>query len=334
MCKIIALKEMGKPVSSEWDLLRNKGNHKHNQKVVSLKKGELLVVRRPKGKTFCSEDYTPCPSCKGWFLKSAIRAHYNYRCPVKGPEKMRASSIMVRSVQNRSTEPIDQLDCEIFPTMRNDEITEAAKTDELIRKAGLFYLRKHSGNRLRCRTFARKHIRAAASLLVAARRIDNTNHSLDIYLTPQKFEVIQKAAINLAGGEGDDYTNVSHPSTLKNIGYEVKHLVEIKEENAIIAQDAKRMKEAEYFLKLYQRKWTLFAGSAQKQLEERMYNKAINLPSTEDVEAVTNIMKNKLVQISMNGEIVASQYVATAELVQARLLVFNKRRPGELEALR
>ena len=147
------------------------------------------------------------------------------------------------------------------------------------------------------------------------------------------FEVVQQAAITLAGGDGYDYSNISHPSTLKNIGYDIKHLAEITEEMAIMENNTDKINESKLFIKLYIRKWKLLAASSQKQLEERSYNKILQLPSCEDLMKITKVIKKELSKINTKGTIDSQEYTDVAESVQARLVLFNKRRPGELEAL-
>ena len=215
--------------------------------------------------------------------------------------------------------------------MRKDRLTEVARGDTIIRRVGSYYLDKHRRNRLRCRNFSSKHMRQAASLLLKVRELDSSNDDLSSYLKPQKFEIIQRAAITLAGSASPHtYSDLKHPSTLKNLGYEIKHYIEIKEELAIEEQNVEDITQSKYFKKLYKRRWGLLSSSAQKQLEERQYNEESELPSCEDLKKVTDYIK-----VSLGEDKLASiGYKDLVQLVQTRLLLFNKRRPGELEALR
>lgn len=145
VARILATKEVGnqKEVSKLWELLRNEGNHNHNLKVVSMKKGELLVVRRNTNEYFCSDDYTNCPQCFGWYLKSALYIHANYRCVARTDVKRRTSSLLIQSQQQRSKDEPDSCD-HLFTTMRKDGVTEVAKANCIIRSVGIFFYDKHS----------------------------------------------------------------------------------------------------------------------------------------------------------------------------------------------
>ena len=87
------------------DLLRYKGNHKHNMKVLK-EGGELLFARRPQGE-FNHTVYGPCPKCKDWLLKTSISLNININAQEsrelkmenshkKGHLKLRASLLWVR----------------------------------------------------------------------------------------------------------------------------------------------------------------------------------------------------------------------------------------------
>lgn len=173
-------------------------------------------------------------------------------------------------------------------------------------------------------------MRQAASLLMQVRELDGSSCTdLSSYIKLQKFDIVQKAAILLAGGQSSEsYSDLKHPSTLKNIGYEVKHYVEIKEEQAIENAKSDEISDCKYFLKLYRRRWKLLSSSAIKQLEERHYNSHLELPSCDDLKQLTDF-----IQLMLKEE-TTIQFKDMVALVQARLLLFNKRRPGELEALR
>ena len=286
---IKALKENGKLGESkrEWELLRNRGNHRHNKEVIKSKTGELLVVRRKAEENFCSEDYTPCPKCLGWYLKSAIYVHVNYRCILKESNSMRSSSILMKSQLHRSEKDTNILD-EVFLSMRNDSITELCKSDDIIQQVGEFHYKKQQRNKLRCKNFASKHMRSAANLLMKIRELDKTDNHFDYYLKPDKFDLFPRAAIALAGNDDGQYNDLKHPSTLKNIGYLIKQLAEIKEETGITTSSSGKISEAKYFLKLYRRRWTLLASSAQKQLEERTFNQEIHLPTCGELISITS----------------------------------------------
>ncbi|XP_064647889.1 germ cell nuclear acidic protein-like [Lineus longissimus] len=80
-----------------FEKLRNRGNFKHNQKVLDSGKGELILVRRPVG-AFRVEDYGPCCYCLGFFLKSDLGKHQTEHCHFKkGPIEGKLARFRVKS---------------------------------------------------------------------------------------------------------------------------------------------------------------------------------------------------------------------------------------------
>lgn len=78
-------------------LLRLRGDHYHNVRVLQTGRGKLLTVRRPrKGSDQRPEDYMPCPNCLGYVIKTDLFKH-RHKCIVtsiqrEGPSRKRPSS--------------------------------------------------------------------------------------------------------------------------------------------------------------------------------------------------------------------------------------------------
>jgi len=65
-------------------LLRNKGDHKHNKRVMEAKQGELILARRPAGvKSIRTDQFKPCPSCFMWVSDVAKHRSHSNRCVEK-----------------------------------------------------------------------------------------------------------------------------------------------------------------------------------------------------------------------------------------------------------
>ena len=186
-----------------------------------------------------------------------------------------------------------------------------------------FIFNKHIDKKLRCKIFASKHMRCAANILLKIRELDHSTE--DFYLKPNYFDIVQRAAICLSGNDQGVYKNLPHPSALRNIGYEIKRHAELTEEIGITKTYRTQMEEAKLFLKLYKIRWTLLWSSAQKQLNERQFNKEVKLPTCADLTGITTYMKTEIHTLLKSFTI--EDYSALAKLVEARLIMFNKRRP-------
>lgn len=69
-------------------------------------------------------------------------------------------------------------------------------------------------------------------------------------------------------------------------------------------------------------------------LHERKFNKVVKLPSPDDLKVFSQSLQDTLRQLSRQCIVTPETYRALVEAVEARLLTYNKRRPGELESIK
>jgi len=221
---------------------------------------------------------------------------------------------------------------EVFPIMHNDEITATAVTDPLIVALGEIHFMRSIGNRLKRKNYASYRMRLAARLLHLVRKeINEENATMTECLKVDHFDVFAKCAL-LACGKTLD-SALEHPSVAIKIGFDVAKLVSAKLGYASKEKDDDKYKETKRFQKLMQSEWKI---KVRKQavilLEERGFNKRCELPDPEDVAKLAQYLIRQLNETPKqitNSE----EYRRLAILTEARLLLYNKRRPGELEAL-
>lgn len=83
------LKKMdGKQRKRAIELLRLRGNHQQNLKVLRKKYGQIRILRRKdnvENESECSEtkffdiqEYGPCPCCLGWILKKKFKETHQH----------------------------------------------------------------------------------------------------------------------------------------------------------------------------------------------------------------------------------------------------------------
>ena len=62
---------LSKEISTRLEILRNRGNHKHNKDVVAQKMGEIILAHRPvKYSEVDLGEYGPCPFCFLYFQQT------------------------------------------------------------------------------------------------------------------------------------------------------------------------------------------------------------------------------------------------------------------------
>ena len=78
--------QIGKERKRRFELLRLRGCHKHNMKVLEKKRGEIILARRSAtDKDFDVRKFGPCPNCVGWIKISTMTKHQKV-CPQKSDD--------------------------------------------------------------------------------------------------------------------------------------------------------------------------------------------------------------------------------------------------------
>lgn len=110
-------------------LIRNRGNNRHNQKVLAVEEGEILLSRRRNSNTFNIKDYGPCPNCEEWIVLENISKHLTI-CPCEEKSSETKGSAIIQSKimsEKISSSASNKLKTEVFPSMIRDKITEKAQ---------------------------------------------------------------------------------------------------------------------------------------------------------------------------------------------------------------
>jgi hypothetical protein len=220
---------------------------------------------------------------------------------------------------------------EVLARMKKDDIGNTAKTDKLILKLGEAGLKKNVKNALRRGTYTSCKMRICARALHEVRTIvDNNNADWEEVIKPKYFHASVKAAMKISGATEE---TLDHPSNALKIGYHLKEMADLKETSALVEGDAEKTKEAANFKILLEKNWcSEVSAMAVNTQSERRFNKKINLPLPNDLQALTDhIIKES--ELCKKSSLTREVYRRTVQLCQARLLLYNKRRPGELEAL-
>lgn len=130
----------------------------------------------------------------------------------------------------------------------------------------------------------------------------------------------------------DDEEDLSSPSNAIKLKYDVKKMVNAKwayiMKNESVNTEAKACKT---FLKLMDIEWkSKVTKLAYTVLMRRKYEIRQELPSPEDIQKLTVGMINELKTI----ELTAENFMDVVKMLQTRLMLYNKRRSGELEVIK
>lgn len=333
MHDIDSKKALSNVIRIEQTLIKNHGDHVHNSLVTTLRRGELLIARRRSG-DFNSECYGACPDCLEWIV---IRENYHQHretCPGKNNTSMPEAVVQNLILQGKiaSTES-EQMKKEVFPVMINDEISSTAMSDRLIVALGEYHFLSSIGNRLKRKNYASYRMRLAARLLLLVRQETESNEAaMSDCLTVEYFDIIARCAILACGRNNDN--EMQHPSVAIKLGFDIAKLVACKLGYAAKERNEGDYKDAKRFQSLLTREWKLkVRKQAALLLEERQFNKRNELPDPEDIARIAKYLTEQLDEYSEKSVSTPDEYRRLGMLTQARLLLYNRRRPGELQAL-
>ena len=339
----ILSKSCKKEIEKEMELLRHRGNFFHNERVRKLGNGSLILARRPTDTQEVDvNQYGPCPDCLAYVALSNLWRHCHYHCICSSGNKEKGKRDIVMESQalqdSVGTGACDLLRDTVFRSFRNDEISRAAKRDSLIVDIGNLRIRNVGAEKY---ASVANRMRNAARLLLKLRELDSKpNGSISDWLNAKSFDRILEAAESLSGQVVDEDTGhaqLEYPSVAKKIGHILVQLAERKRGLAMRSDDEVAEKDAVKFLALHQAEWTeQISAAASRTLNRRKFNKANNLPTTTDIKKLTCYLASetiKLLHKHSEGGNTMQYYRELQKVTLARLLVFNKTRPGAVSQL-
>ncbi|XP_033737472.1 titin homolog [Pecten maximus] len=334
--------EMKEAITKKQVLLRCRGDHEHNMNVTAQGHGELLIAR--KNGQFNVKDYGPCPLCFEWMKIKSFSKRHQLNCPAKNKdilkqsltkgEAITQSAVLVGLVSEKATKSLIK---EVFPIMTRDEITEMAKNDPLIVALGNNWLRRNLANTLKRKYYTSSRMRGAARLLCHLHNLSRVKLPMIDYITPSYFDTMCEAALLCANVDADDEEDLASPSSALKIGFDIGRLAHLKLGITIREGNIKGKEDAEQFNSLMKMEWTLRVSKiAHLKLNAMKLRKTSPLPVPEDLASISTYLKSELkgLDLTQRSSVKTSDiYKRAVILTQTRLLTYNKRRSGELEAL-
>ncbi|KAJ8043636.1 hypothetical protein HOLleu_10822 [Holothuria leucospilota] len=320
-----------------WSVLENKGNHVHNTQVLSKGQGTLVPAMRQSCST-SANDYLPCEHCLGYYIRHDLWKHKK-RCPslkLKGvdPSKGRTQgrSALLLPFPITSSEAFSH---HVLGKMNSDEIGLIVRQDDLILKFGLRMFMKLSEPHQY--QYISQKMRMLGRLVLTMRELSGSSiSSLEDAVCPRQFKNVTEAVRHVAGFDPVKKLYQT-PSLALKIGHSLKACAAILKGEALQSLDKVGQEAAESFEDLCSLEWsTEVSHHALGTLAKRHWNKPQNLPLGEDVVKLNRHLK-KVAQD--NAEKLCkdpSDTSAWYELSKAtlcQLIVFNRRRAGEVERL-
>jgi hypothetical protein len=230
------------------------------------------------------------------------------------------------------TTPSKLLVDEVFSIMTRDEITHVAQNDALIVSLGESWLRRSIDNRLKRKYYSSQHMRQCGRFLIELRKLANhESMSMSDCIKPENYDMAARAALNISKPQMDDETELEAPSNAIKFKFDLLRIAHCKIAFALKNKLEEAARDAEQFLKVIHISWAeQVTRLARSVLNQRNLNETVQLPCPEDIKRLNEYLTTSLNSLDLKKDI--ATYRRAVKLVQARLLCYNKRRSGELEA--
>lgn len=345
--KILNMEKNSKDRKLAIQALRKKGSF-----VKTTETHKLKPMRKPNySQDIDEKEYYPCPYCLGYYKRTYLWRHKKVcKAVINTDNKGRkiqhltesqtflVSTGLLGNFLNKS-----RLKSEVFGIMKPDNISLIAKKDSLICLFGESYLNKHK--RKQMNVVASNKIREMARLKLALQSLSTEKDLID-YLKPEMYDHIITAAKIISGYDPELKTFTS-ASLAMHLGTSLKFLCDVAKK-AIITKNflfgefedklrKKKLKDIADTREMISNHWCNDISSlANKVLNEGKWEKPKLLPLTEDIRCfnghITQIASESYEKLK-NNEDVSTNYRLLAESTLCLVLVFNRKRIGEIQFL-
>ncbi|XP_074114259.1 uncharacterized protein LOC141537270 [Cotesia typhae] len=239
---------------------------------------------------------------------------------------------MGKSIESRMHKNAnDILRLVVFPVLQDDEIVRLIRYDWLIilygNKLCIKYTPHYQHNMIRAR------LRLIGRFLSAAKEINSELTDLASLFYPKYIETVIKAIGQVA--RIDYLKNVCDaPAVALNLVTYIRQIAVILETEYVVQENEVLQKQVSNFLKVYNSEMSIAVNKITSESQAKMRrHKIIILPITEDIQKLIihiKITKKNCFDI-LKERFDYHTWLAASKLVAAYLLVFNRRRVGDVQ---
>lgn len=332
--KFMSLKKKSNERKKQISIIRKKGDFLHNTSN-DHNKGFIITVRRSQvGREKAAEDIINCPKCYGFYTNNNIRHHYAM-CSESSASNTR--SILQNAARKIGRVHVDasyKMRHQILPFLRNnDEITNIIRYDRLIILYGNFLSIKHKKEQQD--NLIRAQLRLLGRLVSALKGIDNKIEDLAEAFHPTMFNNVLEA-VNVVAQFNERNQKYGSPSTASAIGTALRKCSKILKCEYIILTDREKKGFVEEFMEIFDTKFGVYINKnvAESQIDMQR-KKIVVLPNMEDINSLMSylIKERDYALRSLKNEFTVEVWKHLSEVVLIYLMVFNRRRRGEMQFL-
>eukprot|EP00057_Strongylocentrotus_purpuratus_P013398 XP_011667872.1 PREDICTED: uncharacterized protein LOC100891939 [Strongylocentrotus purpuratus] len=321
--------------------MRNYGNFLHNAEVLKNKEGVLIPVYRPNKKDADCDKYVPCNTCYGFFAKRDLWKH-SCVFDEKTDEPVRKRMRRNRVKAGKMMLPFEGSEAvrAIFAGLRDDEegVGSFIKNDPLMKKLADKFALKLGHDSEQYNHIRNKLREVGRMVLQYRRKTKNSTTSLADLIDPSKFRDVVEATRTVAGFDGKRHLYVT-PSLALKLGHTMKKVCNILLAEGIMAGDKVLEDRCNNFSKLLDMNWHEQVSShALRTLTQNKRNNPQFLPITTDIQTLASFLKKEMKHGKQNllsdPSNIQQHWKHLSEVTLTLLLVFNRKRSGEVSKMR
>lgn len=305
-------------------LIRNRGNFEHNKMV--LQNGGFLIVSQRSTKTRNISDnidlYVACSHCYGFYHRDEI---YRHKCPAL-ESTANIHKLLPSLMVAKTSRDVDLT--AFFNRMHPDLITKTAQTDDTIND---FVIQQVDATGLRSFNTIANKVRLLSEFLIECRKIQQKQLSLAEALKSENFGFIREAVKTMfkynVRSEGKDLkVTLERSSSAIRLKQTLDKIAILLHVAAIKNGDWESCKKLEYLPILLNHYLNPICNNARKNMKCSSSGLPQTLPAN---EAITNLVTYLDEQLKSTPLVLENRRILS-EVVLARILIFNKRRSGEV----
>ncbi|KAL7639111.1 UNVERIFIED_CONTAM: hypothetical protein RMT77_010645 [Armadillidium vulgare] len=331
--KIEVKKIISMPVNSEerrWSLrkLRLEGNFHHNISVLKQKQGKFIVQKqiKRKGSPCKPEDYVPCVNCLGFYFKRDARRHFA-NCNVS-ENQIKASVKKGYQLLNSYVYELTKEISIFFGGMKKDEVTAAASQDDLI----IGFVESMLNQRKNIREI-RQQARLLSRFLIKLKEQHGEEYDLKSFINPVNFDNLVRTAKSMSYAKDKPDNPITLGIHLGQVLCKCCTVLNIKSLKSGDKNMGEKIKNVEALLRT---QWSQEINIPLRvDLHESKENKNDNLPATEDIVTLSKSINERisLGVLKLKENVSEHNWRKLANVVLAHLILFNKRREGEVSRM-
>ncbi|XP_073729855.1 uncharacterized protein [Misgurnus anguillicaudatus] len=334
VAKAVAFPKRSKERRVKLNLLRKKGNFAHNTDVVRKGEGEMIACYRPK-KCKNPKEFIHCIHCQGLYNKLSLWKHIK-NCPLKPKDDEAQGRKRVRSLCALKTPvglEVSKGFKKVLSLMNYDEVSRVIHSDRCIMQLGE-HMFNRMGSDVTKHDYIRQKMREVGRLLLEARRITPLK-TMEDFMIPANFKHVI-SAVKVVSGFDEEKNSYRIPSLALKLGHSLKKICSIVESNAMMYGDHERAECARDFRKVHQARWNEYiSAGAITTLKEAKWNAPQIIPFTQDVKVLHAHLEKKRDKFlnKLKNCPSADSYAALAKVTLSQVILFNRRREGEVSRM-